>query len=50
MSENGIEPGHVEGKASGWILLDYSGVVIHIFTKDTREFYNLEKLFYCAIM
>ena len=44
LSEAGIEPDHIEGKATGWILLDYSGVVIHIFTKDTREFYNLDKL------
>ena len=44
LSENGFEPDHIEGKATGWILLDYSGVVIHIFTKDTREFYNLDRL------
>ena len=44
LSEAGIEPDHIEGKATGWILLDYCGVVVHIFTKDTREFYNLDKL------
>lgn len=40
----GFEPDHVEGKATGWILLDYSGVVIHIFTRDTRDYYNLDRM------
>ena len=40
----GAEPGHIEGKATGWILLDYGSVVIHVFTKEAREYYNLEKL------
>ena len=44
LSAEGFEPNHVEGKATGWILLDYLGVVIHVFTKDTREFYNLDRL------
>lgn len=44
LSKSGFEPDHIEGKATGWILLDYSGVVIHIFTKDTRDFYNLDRL------
>ena len=44
LSSEGFEPDHIEGKATGWILLDYCGVVIHIFTKDTREFYNLDRL------
>ncbi len=44
LSESGYQPDHVEGKATGWILLDYCGVVIHIFTKETREFYNLDRM------
>lgn len=30
--------------ANNWIILDYSDVVVHIFYKETREFYNLERL------
>ena len=40
----GVEPNHIEGKSSGWILLDYSDVLVHIFTRDTREYYDLERL------
>jgi ribosome-associated protein len=38
-------PWHVEGKNNKeWMLLDYSDVVAHIFRKDLRKFYALEKL------
>mgnify|MGYP002514236586 CR=1 FL=1 len=40
----GIDPQHIEGRATGWILLDYDSVVVHVFTKEAREYYNLEKL------
>lgn len=40
----GFSPRGIEGKATGWILLDYHDVVIHVFLQDQREFYNLEKL------
>lgn len=30
--------------ASGWILLDFSDVIVHIFSPDEREFYDLERL------
>jgi len=39
------EPHHIEGHRDGqWTLLDYSSVVIHIFTEEAREFYALERL------
>lgn len=44
LSKLGIEPAHVEGRATGWTLLDYSSVLVHIFDKNSREYYNLERL------
>ena len=44
MTKLGFEPLHIEGRATGWILLDYNEVLVHIFTKENREFYNLERL------
>ena len=39
------KPYHVEGVENAeWILMDYVNVVVHIFHKDSREFYNLEEL------
>lgn len=40
-----IKPWHTEGTAqSNWILLDFVDVVVHIFKKESREFYSLERL------
>ena len=45
LSKAGEEPHHIEGHRGGlWTLLDYSAVVIHIFTEEGREFYDLERL------
>ncbi len=44
MKQKGVEPYHVEGKATGWILIDYDTILVHVFTGETREYYNLERL------
>ncbi len=44
LSHLGVQPDHIEGKSTGWILLDYTSVVVHVFTKADRELFNLEKL------
>ena len=44
LSQLGVEPLHVEGKSSGWILIDYGTVIIHVFYKNDREFYALDHL------
>ena len=36
---------HTEGSAeSGWLLLDYGDVVVHVFLEDTRGYYALDRL------
>ncbi|MBR2133168.1 MAG: ribosome silencing factor [Eubacterium sp.] len=44
LSLDGVEPHHIEGEKSSWVCLDYNGVVIHIFYKEQRDFYQLERL------
>ena len=44
LKEKGVTPYHVEGKATGWILLDYTSILVHVFTGETRDYYNLERL------
>ena len=44
MRKLGVEPDHIEGRATGWILLDYGCVLVHIFDPQSREYYNLERL------
>jgi len=45
MEEAGERPWHTEGMQNlQWVLLDYVDVVAHVFHKDARAFYGLEKL------
>ena len=44
-SEKGLAPTSMEGFSEAtWIVLDYASVIVHIFNRESREFYNLEKL------
>lgn len=45
LAQIGIRPRAVEGREQcHWILLDYADVIVHIFLEETREFYDLERL------
>ena len=44
LEQENIHPDHVEGRATGWVLMQYGGVVVHIFLEDSRQYYNLERL------
>ncbi len=44
LKEQGVVPYHMEGKATGWMLIDYNSVLVHVFTEETRDYYNLERL------
>ena len=44
LEEAGLLPHHIEGRSTGWIVLDYGSVIVHIFTRDQREFYALDKM------
>jgi ribosome-associated protein len=45
LAAGGARPAHVEGyQRSEWVLLDYFDFVVHIFSRETRLFYSLERL------
>jgi len=45
LGQLGKKPTRTEGyTGSNWIILDYSDIVVHIFYKETRDFYSLERL------
>ena len=45
VASDGAKPAHVEGyQRSEWVLLDYFDFVVHIFSRETRLFYSLERL------
>ena len=45
LAQQGIRPERIEGGDSeSWLLLDYGGMIVHIFQDHVREFYDLERL------
>jgi ribosome-associated protein len=45
LPNEGIQPLRREGEASsGWVLVDFGAVIVHVFTPDDRVFYDLEGL------
>jgi ribosome-associated protein len=45
LTKTHVKPAHVEGyERSEWVLLDYFDFVVHIFSKEMRTFYGLERL------
>ena len=41
-----LQPYGVEGRDNNsWMILDYSHVIVHIFSREARDFYNLDKLY-----
>lgn len=45
MVRNGIEAKQIEGnKNSTWVLMDYEDIIVHLFSKEDRLFYDLERI------
>jgi len=45
LKENGEPPLRIEGyRGGGWVLIDFGCVIVHVFLKELREFYGLERL------
>lgn len=46
LERRGINAYHIEGRDNNsWVVLDYCNVIVHIFNREARDFYNLEKLY-----
>jgi ribosome-associated protein len=45
LKSHGLLLHHVEGVQSGkWVLLDFGSIIVHLFDKESREYYNLERI------
>jgi ribosome-associated protein len=49
LKARGLRPLHCEGRSGAeWLLLDYGGFIVHVFTERLRHFYDLERLWRVA--
>jgi ribosome-associated protein len=45
LEREGFHPVHTEGApSSGWVLIDYGSVIVHVFAPEERDYYRLERL------
>lgn len=45
LAKEGVHAKSIEGyQAANWILMDYGDFMVHLFTEESREFYNLERI------
>ena len=45
LKNEGLIMSHTEGTRTGnWVLLDFGAIIVHLFDKDSRQFYNLERV------
>ncbi len=45
LKQIGITPHHMEGyRANSWVLIDYGEVIVHVFTDESRQYYDLDRL------
>lgn len=45
LNEAGVSVSHIEGyRSNSWILLDYVDVIVHVFSDEARDYYDLERL------
>ena len=46
LEQRGIAPYSVEGRDNNsWVVVDFSNVIVHVFSREAREFYKLDKLY-----
>ena len=47
LGQRGVQPLHTDGgDQRDWMVVDYGAVIVHVFNKEAREFYHLDKLYY----
>lgn len=45
LKQLGVSPTHTEGyRSNSWVILDYGSVIVHVFTGEARQFYDLDRL------